>query len=290
MAHPIRITDEMIEEMKREFISAIPTMRLSEGKIDFHRNLAEIDRRAVLRFTELAWLKMTVLVSGFDSEVGWHGLARRSETEENTFIVDDILIYPQKVTATTVSPDQVEYQNWLISQPDEIFQNIRFQGHSHVNMGVTPSGVDTAFYDEILSQLEDDMFYIFMIINKREEKHVRIYDMLNNVFYGTKDVTVEVMNEVGLNRLLAEAKQMVTRETYTPAATSAAKNVPVATQMTQNYAGTGGVYGGNKKNDSKNDNKKAKDKAGAKPFGKEYPGYYGSEYSGYDYDGWDAYR
>ena len=42
--------------------------------------------------------------------------------------------------------------------------------------------------------------------------------------------------------------------------------------------------------DFENDNKKAKDKAGAKPFGKEYPGYYGSEYSGYDYDGWDAYR
>jgi hypothetical protein len=39
-------------------------------------------------------------------------------------------------------------------------------------MGTTPSGVDTNLYDQLLGQLEDDMFYIFMIWNKRwEDNH-----------------------------------------------------------------------------------------------------------------------
>lgn len=259
MAHVIRITPEMIEEVKASFFASLPTMRLSDGKIDFHKNLTEIDRRAKLRFTEKAWLKITVLVSSFDSEVGWHGVAYRSEEEPDTFVVDDILIYPQKVTGTTVTPDQVEYQNWLMTQPDEVFNNIRFQGHSHVNMGVNPSGVDTAFYEEILSQLDDTMFYIFLVINKKGDEHIRIYDMANNIFYGTKDVDVEIMSEVGVEALLAEAKKKVVKETYQPPKSTV--NVPAGVQATQGYtyAATGG----------KNDGKSPK-KGTARPFGKDY--------------------
>lgn len=285
MAHVIKITPEMIEEVKASFYAALPTMRLSEGKIDFHRNLTEIDRRAKLRFTERAWLKMTVLVSSFDSEIGWHGLAYRSEDEADTFVVDDILIYPQKVTSTTVSPDQIEYQTWLMGQPDEIFHNIRFQGHSHVNMAVNPSSVDTAFYDEILSQLSDSMFYIFLVINKRGEKHIRIYDMANNIFYGTKDVDVEVMSEVGVEAILADAKQKVTKEVYqTP---KAAANVPAAVQATQSYGGTTGWN--NKQKNDKADDKPSKNK-GARPFGKNYSDFDYDEYAGYEYSDWGAYR
>lgn len=282
MAHVIKITPEMIEEVKDSFYASLPTMRLSEGRIDFHRNLAEIDRRAKLRFTEKAYLKMTVLVSGFDSEIGWHGLAYRSESEPDTFIVEDILVYPQKVTSTTVSPDQIEYQNWLMTQPDEIFNNIRFQGHSHVNMAVNPSGVDTAFYDEILSQLDDSMFYIFLVINKRGDKHIRIYDMANNTFYGTKDVDVEIMNEIGIDDILADAKKKVVREVYQ---SKAAASAPVAAQTAQNYGGTGWNSSKPQKNEKKDD-KTSKNK-GAKPFGKDYPDYYGyDDYGRYDYNGW----
>lgn len=282
MAHVIKITPEMIEEVKASFYASLPTMRLSEGRIDFHRNLAEIDRRAKLRFTEKAYLKMTVLVSGFDSEIGWHGLAYRSESEPDTFIVEDILVYPQKVTSTTVSPDQIEYQNWLMTQPDEIFNNIRFQGHSHVNMAVNPSGVDTAFYDEILSQLDDSMFYIFLVINKRGDKHIRIYDMANNTFYGTKDVDVEIMNEIGIDDILADAKKKVVREVYQ---SKAAASAPVAAQTAQNYGGTGWNSSKPQKNEKKDD-KTSKNK-GAKPFGKDYPDYYGyDDYGRYDYNGW----
>lgn len=283
MASVIKITPEMIEEVKEDFFAALPTMRLLEGKIDFHRNLTEINRRAKLRFTERAWLKMTVLVSSFESEIGWHGLAHRSEEEPDTFVVDDVLIYPQKVTSTTVTPDQVEYQNWLMTQPDEIFNNIRFQGHSHVNMAVNPSSVDTAFYDEILSQLDDSMFYIFLVINKRGDKHIRIYDMANNIFYGTKDVDVEVMSEVGVEAILADAKRKVVKEVYQPPKTTA--NVPTAVQPTQNYAGWN-----NKQKNDKAEDKSSKNKT-AKPFGKNYSDFdYEDPYGRYDYDGFGAYR
>lgn len=78
-----------------------------------------------------------------------------------------------------------------MSHEDDVFNNIRMQGHSHVNMGVTPSSVDTSLYDRLLDQLDDTMFYIFMIWNKKKDKTIKIYDLKKNVLFDTSDVTVE---------------------------------------------------------------------------------------------------
>ena len=75
---------------------------------------------------------------------------------------------------------------WLMSQPDEVFNKLRFHGHSHVNMGVSPSGVDTKYQDDILKNLND--FYIFGIFNKREDNYLIIYDITNNIVYEDKDI------------------------------------------------------------------------------------------------------
>ena len=229
MANLIKLTPEVVEEAVAAFKAALGTMRLTEGKITFNKNLAASTRKATLLFSEIAWLKMTALVNEYQSEIGWHGTARRGEGD--MYLVDDIIVYPQNVTGATVTPDQVEYQNWLMEQPDEVFQNIRFQGHSHVNMGVTPSGVDTAFYDEILAQLDDTMFYIFMVINKRGERTIRIYDMAKNLYFGNADVSVEIRNDsIGVESLLADASSKVKQVSYqTPAQTAAKtqKSTPV---------------------------------------------------------------
>ena len=41
-----------------------------------------------------------------------------------------------------------------------------YAGHSHVNMGTSPSSVDLNHQEEILRMLGDNDFYIFMIWNK----------------------------------------------------------------------------------------------------------------------------
>lgn len=213
MSRPIKLNDEMTKQIVADFIKEILSAPMYDGKISYNRSIFGEQEKARVLFSEIAWLKMKTLVKEMDKEVGWHGVARRGEN--NDYYIDDIIVYPQEVTGATVTPDQKEYEMWLMEQPDEIFNNIRMQGHSHVNMGVTPSGVDTTFYEKILSQLDDTMFYIFMIWNKKDDKTIRIYDMEKNIMFDTKDVDVEILDDgTGIEKFMKDAKGLVKEKTY----------------------------------------------------------------------------
>jgi len=125
------------------------------------------------------------------------------------FLIEDIFVYPQEVTGSTVNTDQTAYIEWLYGLDDETFSKLRMQGHSHVKMGVSPSGVDDAHRKQILEQLEQDMFYIFMIWNKSLMVHTLIYDMANNTLYEDKDVEVKLLGNEGLVEFMADAKDKV---------------------------------------------------------------------------------
>lgn len=230
MAKVIKITPEYIQkcrdEFSQEFEKIVSNMSTTNGKLKFDKTIGQINRKATVVFSEMAHTKMTTLVHAFSDEVAWHGVAYRDEDEsKDRYYIRDILVYPQTVTGATVNTDQVKYQEWLMAHDDETFNNIRFQGHSHVNMGVSPSGVDTTHQEQIVAQLEDDMFYIFMICNKKGDVFTRIYDMKKNVMFESADVTIEVYDgEYALAAFLKGAKQIVERRTYTtPQANSSAK-------------------------------------------------------------------
>lgn len=239
MAKVIKVTPECIEEAKRDFENALRDIKLSDGRITFSKTIGTVDRKATVYFTELAWLKMQTLIREFDKEVAWHGLAYRGDDpEKDEYYIRDILVYPQEVSASTVNTDQEKYQTWLMSQDDDVFNNIRMQGHSHVNMSTSPSSVDTSLYDRILEQLDDTMFYIFLIYNKRGEKTYKIYDMAKNVLFETSDVTVEILDDgTGIEKFLKDAKAQVTTKpySYTP---------QYGSGYGGNYGGYGGNYGG----------------------------------------------
>ena len=151
MAKIIKMTPEIIDEVRRDFENAISSMKLSDGKISFTKSFTSIQRKATVYFTEIAWLKMQSLIREFDKEVAWHGLAFRGEDpEKDEYTITDILVYPQEVTGATVTSDQTKYQEWLMSHDDDVFNNIRMQGHSHVNMATNPSSVDLSLYERIL--------------------------------------------------------------------------------------------------------------------------------------------
>lgn len=213
MSKPIKITEDLIQTLTEEFISSIKKTKLSDGKINYTRALkwdnAENDK-AFITFAPAAFAKMVMLIQQFDSEVAWHGVAHRDADHGNMFHVTDILVYPQVVSGSTVNTDQDKYQEWLYAWSDEVFANMRMQGHSHVNMGTTPSSVDLAHQEEILSQLDDDMFYIFMIWNKKFEHTIKIYDMSINTLYENSDITVYIGNEgIDLDAFIREAKTLV---------------------------------------------------------------------------------
>lgn len=157
-----------------------------------------------------AYNKMLSLVCGFETEIGWHGLARRVGT--NAYEIYDVIVYPQVVTGcTTVAPDDGNYDFWLMSQPEEVFENLRFQGHSHVRMGCFPSGVDTAFYKELLKDLPEDSFYIFMILNKHGDSWMNVVDRKTQTVFENDNIQRRVVYD---DPIIDEAKALVTKKKY----------------------------------------------------------------------------
>lgn len=211
MSKVIKLTTEQLQECRRDFDTALSTMKLTDGKISFIKTITSPNEKATLYFDPLAWRKMQTLIKEFDKEVAWHGVAYRGEDEtKNEYFITDILVYPQKVTGATVNTDQEKYEMWLMQHEDEVFNNIRMQGHSHVNMATSPSGVDETHQAKILEQLEDDMFYIFLIWNKSNSKFIKIYDLKKNILFETLDVTVEILDDgSGIDEFLADAKKLV---------------------------------------------------------------------------------
>lgn len=322
MAKIIRLTPEIIEKTRKAFEDALRSAKLSDGKFSFTRSFASVQRKATVYFTDLAWQKMQALVREFDKEVAWHGVAYRGDDPaKDEYTITDILVYPQEVTGATVTTDQEKYQSWLMEHDDEVFNNIRMQGHSHVNMSVSPSSVDLALYEKILTQLDDTMFYIFLIYNKSGSKTYLIYDMEKNVLFETADVTVKILDDgSGLTKFLEDAKAKVQNRVYqsqysapqtpggfpgsrysaTPAATTqkapaaAPAAAPKVAASTANVWKTGGeTKDSSKKNgfsSGKHGNRKGKRRkestgtAGGKSSSGKYGSWCEDDYGGFDDD------
>ena len=184
----IRLTNKQISEMCAEFRRQLKETKSRSGKIDLSYPLTSIKNgeKAEIVFTPVADKKLTALVDLCSKEIGWHGTVVRDPEKANRFIIEDIFVFPQTVTATTVTPDETDYALWLAGLDDDTFNKLRFHGHSHVRMACTPSGVDTEYQDNILANLKD--FYIFGIFNKNSSNWMLIYDIENNILYEDKDI------------------------------------------------------------------------------------------------------
>lgn len=212
MSKPIKLSEQFLNECRADFEKALQLTKLTDGKLSFTKSFSSGKEEATVWFTPVAWAKMVMLIKEFDKEVAWHGVAFRSDNAEaNEYIIKDILVYPQEVTQATVEMDTEKYSQWLIDNiDDERFNDIRMQGHSHVNMGVTPSSVDSIHQEEILNMLGDDDFYIFMIWNKSFASFSKIYDMRKNILFENSDVTVKILGESeDLDEFIKTAKDMV---------------------------------------------------------------------------------
>lgn len=273
MSKPIKMTPEYLAECRQEFEKALTSTKLADGKITFTKTFTAGTRKATVHFSSLAWLKMTGLIRGFDKEVAWHGIAFRGEDEsKDEYIIDDIVVYPQEVTGATVEMDTEKYAMWLMeNDEDERFNNIHMQGHSHVNMGVTPSSVDLNHQEEILNMLGDDDFYIFMIWNKSLLSNTKVYDLKKNILFENADVSVTYEPDE-IDEFVDEAKKMVTTRTTTYTGGS----------LYNGQTGTGKPYnplGGQTSTppkDKKDDKKDGKGgKKGEKPRGKIGAGWQG---------------
>ena len=214
MSKIIKISTQEFPSIYEEFLQALRSSRILDGRISFTKQFKDIDRKAKIHFSGEAWVKMTALINNFSDEVAWHATAYRDDDEDkDEYYIGDIFVYPQTVTGATVNTDQQGYEKWLMDLDDETFNNLRMQGHSHVNMGVTPSGVDNRLYDEILDRLDDDMFYIFMIWNKKGDKTIKVYDFKKNILFDTADCEIDIAG-VDIGAFISDARSKVSRRTY----------------------------------------------------------------------------
>lgn len=155
--------------------------------------------------TAEAYVKLRKLVDDTTTEIGWYGTVTKMPGFESVFVIDDILVYPQTVTgATCVQDDDRVFEFELNLSTDQVNRK-RFHGHSHVNMGVTPSGVDEQFYQDILTQVDD--YFIVMITNKSGAYYTRFYDMQNNILYTGIPVQVMLDNGIALEHWYDDATQ-----------------------------------------------------------------------------------
>lgn len=192
---PLTITQEQKEAILKDFQLYLQTISPSNGKVDYTAPWSKFlpktaDLKATVVYTIEAYMQIKSLVSHCTDEVGWHGIATREG--EGKYKIHEIFTYPQTVTGATISCDADAYAMWNMGLEDEVVNNTRYHGHSHVNMGTTPSGVDAQFRQDILTKLQNDEFYIFQIFNKAGSIHHTIYDLAINTCFEDKDVTVAI--------------------------------------------------------------------------------------------------
>ena len=173
--------DKVLNELK-EFLSGKTYSDIAMIQEQFLRTKI----MAQVHFVGDSWAKIQALVTECSKEIAWDGFVTRDEAMPNVFYIEDIIVYPQNVTSTTVTTDDAKWVDYENSIPDDLFNKKRFNGHSHVHMGVTPSGTDTTFRDQRMQNVTD--FYIFGIFNKKKEVELQIFDVENNIIYDDKDI------------------------------------------------------------------------------------------------------
>lgn len=180
-----------------------------------------------IQITPYALEKMRTLVGRCRYEIGWLGTVIECG---NTAVIDDIYLFEQKVTAASAEIDDrmlAEFATDMINRTDidgvEIMNRMCFWGHSHVNMGVSPSGQDDRQMELFASS--GHPYMIRGIANKHGEMKFDIFHYDRGLAlidvpwqqYIERDADIEA-------ELAIDIAEMVKYQSYTP---------PV-----------GGVYGG----------------------------------------------
>jgi predicted small metal-binding protein len=134
-----------------------------------------------VHINESALNKMFIFTDEVEDEVGWLGTAYR---DDNLFVINDVFLFDQQVHGATTeitASGLADFAGELLTKPDgvEIWNNMKIWGHSHVNMGISPSGQDNKQMEEF-SEIGHD-FFIRLICNKKGELGVDVYDYTNGM-------------------------------------------------------------------------------------------------------------
>ena len=137
-----------------------------------------------------AYAKIKHIVNRCNEEVGWIGLV---ESDGHDVMVIDVEVPAQEVNGATCeisAAGNAEAMNALFDRNEKEWPKayIGHWGHSHVNMGVSPSGQD------IETALEyggnNDAVWVMSIHNKKGDMRADIYDFGSNKFLDQANVEI----------------------------------------------------------------------------------------------------
>jgi hypothetical protein len=136
-------------------------------------------------------VKQCHLVAKCSKEVGWFALVDYDPVDE-TFVIDEIVIPEQIVTATETNIGKEDLANAAMKLIEAGKDTSRMYAwfHSHVNMGVGPSGQDEYQVEDFLEDLADQPTvpaFIRGIQNKRGELKLDVYYVQHGIAFQNVD-------------------------------------------------------------------------------------------------------
>ena len=225
MTRPIFLTENEKESLLKEITKKL-RRKMFDGQLNINYTYHYDEKRPKARivYTKDAWDKMKALILGFETEVGWHGIVERYE-DDHSFLVKDIIVYPQRIAAATVQTDDEPYHKFIMEAFDKNLC-INFHGHSHVNFSVSPSGVDDKDRESKMENQREG-FYIFTIQNKKGDVNYWVYDYDNNIVYEKDDVIQEILHkEDSIWQFVENAKKVAVKtSSQVPAKPSTIDNI-----------------------------------------------------------------
>ena len=148
---------------------------------------------------------MKAIVKECTTECQWHLSVQRNK---NIFKLYNLQMFPQENSGATTDTDTDEYIEWLTNIPNDEINLLRCHGHSHVNMSVYSSSTDTKYQEDIISKLEPNDFYIFLVVNKSNNIHIRLYDLKNNIMFEDNDIQIFTLNKDN-ETFVKKAKELI---------------------------------------------------------------------------------
>ena len=155
------------------------------------------DPRVII--SKKAGRKMDYIIATVPTEVGWLGTVDKTvEDGGDVYTITDVFVPEQLVAAATCeikSPGRSQLAMDLLKkygdeEGEKLINSLQFWGHSHVNMGVSPSGQD----DNMILEFKTRDFFIRGIFNKKGDVKMDIYDFKNNIKY--LDVNPEFESDI----------------------------------------------------------------------------------------------
>ena len=156
-------------------------------------------------------------------EISWLATIREGD---GNITIEEVFLFKQEVSGTTTELDEHGlgefYSNMLMDPPDgdiekasDILNRIRCWGHSHVNMGVSPSGTDDRTMQDFCNNvINTDMPYMVRLIaNKKGEMKIDIY--YYSRYLVAVDVPWTILSHTTGKDFAGQIEALVTKKSYT---------------------------------------------------------------------------